>query len=87
MPAHHLCLGCQNRDGTAHFAYYDRHTGLSLVWDGEAPFVEVCEDGYGGPVVDLIPVRRKHRDPRAFECLCQSWLRGELSSWRVGAGG
>ena len=79
MPAHHLCLGCQNRDGTAHYAYYDVHRGLSLVWDGEAPFVEVCEDGYGGPVVDLVPVDARHRDLGAFGCLCRLSLRRSWS--------
>jgi hypothetical protein len=46
----------QNTDGIPHFTYYDKTMLLSFVWDGISIEIDVCEGGYGEPVVDHIPV-------------------------------
>lgn len=46
----------QGSDGQAHFAYFDKRTQASFVWDGVSDRIEVSIGGYGEPVDHTIPV-------------------------------
>jgi len=50
----------QNEDGHPHFTYFDKPNQLSFIWNGLANEIEVCQGGYGEPVIDRIDI---HAEP------------------------
>lgn len=45
----------ENADGYPHLAFYDGEADVSYVWGG-GNYVQVCPNGYGEPVQDLVLV-------------------------------
>lgn len=48
----------QDRDGTAHFAFFDVRTQASFTWDGDSERIDVSLGGYGEPVDHHLYVSR-----------------------------
>lgn len=48
-------------DGTPHLTFYEATSRLSFVWNGKGRIL-VEEDGYGEPVIDVIPVNEATRN-------------------------
>lgn len=53
-----LGFSAQNADDKPHLTYYLAERGLSFVWDGVTPYVDVCIGGYGEPVYHRIEIDR-----------------------------
>jgi hypothetical protein len=75
----------QDGDGIPHFAYFDKPTQLSFVWDGSAEHpIQVAWGGYGEPIIDHLETHLVGLVPETpaawlhwFKIQCEEYVESE----------